>query len=83
MSKIFCLFYSNERCTLLDSSAKIDQKLLDSTDSSLSQTLLFGNSCFNTSDNRIIINSASDYVLLFKDCLRYKTIFCYKVAVDV
>ena len=32
---LYCPLYCNERCTLLGSLAKIDQKLLDSTDSSL------------------------------------------------
>ena len=42
----------NERCTLLSTSPKIYQKLLDSIDSSLTQALLFGNSSLNTSENK-------------------------------
>ena len=39
---LHCPLYSNERCTLLNSISKTGHKLLDSTDSSLTQTLLFG-----------------------------------------
>ena len=42
---------SNERCTLLNSFSKFDQQLLDSTDTFLTETLLFGNSSFTTIDN--------------------------------
>ena len=55
--------YSNECCTLLNSLSKIDYKLLDSTDTSLTQILLFGNSSFTTNDNTKIINLTIDFVL--------------------
>ena len=34
---LHCPLYSNERCTLLNSLSKINHKLLDSTDTSLTQ----------------------------------------------
>ena len=37
---LHCPLYTNERSTLLNSLSKIDHKLLDSTDSSLTRTLL-------------------------------------------
>ena len=52
-----CPSCSNERCTLLKSLNEIDYyKLLDSTHTFLTQTLLFGNSSFTTNDNTKIIN---------------------------
>ena len=47
------LLYSNERCTLLNSLGKIGHILLDSTNTSLIQILLFGNLSFTTNDNTI------------------------------
>ena len=61
-----CSLYSNERCTLQNSLSKIDHKLLDGTNSSLTQTLLFGNSPFTKSDNTTIINLTIDFVLSTK-----------------
>ena len=63
---LHCLLYSNERCTLLKSLSNIDHKLLDSTDTSLTQILLFGNSSFTTNDNTKIINLTIDFVLSTK-----------------
>ena len=63
---LHCALYSNERCTLLNSLSKIDHKLLDSTDTSLTQILLFGNSSFTTKDNTEIINLTIDFVLSTK-----------------
>ena len=40
---LHCLFFINERCTLLSTIHSIDSKLLDCTDYVLTQTLLFGN----------------------------------------
>ena len=58
--------YSNERCTLPNSLSKIDHKLLDSIDSSLSQTLLFGNSSFITNDDTNLIILPINFVLSTK-----------------
>ena len=64
---LHCPLYSNERCTLLNSLSKIDHnKLLNSTDTSLTQILLFGNSSFTTNDNTKIINLTIDFVLSIK-----------------
>ena len=58
---LHCHLYINERCTLLNSLSKTDDKLLDIT-----YTLLFGNSSFTTSDNTKIINLTIDFVLSTK-----------------
>ena len=59
---LHCPLYSNERCTLLNSVSKTENKLLDSTDTSLTQILLFGNSSFTTNDNTKIINLTINFV---------------------
>ena len=51
---LHCPFYSNERHTLLNGSVIIDHTLLDNTDFSLTQILLFGNTTFNVRKNRSI-----------------------------
>ena len=40
---LHCLFFINERRTLLSTIRSLDSKLLDCTDYDLTQTLLFGN----------------------------------------
>ena len=63
---LHCPLYSNERCTLLNSLSKIDHKLLDSTNTSIIQILLFGNSSFTANDNTKIISLTTDFVLSTK-----------------
>ena len=58
-----CSLYNNERCALLNSLSKIDHKLLDSADSFLTQTFLFGNSSFTTNSNTKIVTLAINFVL--------------------
>ena len=53
---LFFPLYSNENCTFLNSLHKIDHKILDRTDFSLTQTWLFANSSFTTKGNTKIIN---------------------------
>ena len=48
---LHCSLYSNERRTLLSSFFNIGRKLLDNTDFSLTETLLFGNTTNNQFDN--------------------------------
>ena len=55
-----------ESCTLLNSLRKINNKLLDCTDSSLNQTLQFWNSSFTTNENKNIIKLTIDLVLSTK-----------------
>ena len=59
----YCPLHSNERCTILNSLSKIDHKLSDSTNTSLTKILLFGNSSFTTNDNTKIINLTIDFAL--------------------
>ena len=63
---LHCPLCSNERCTLLNSLSRIDHKLLDCTDTILTQTFLFGNSSYTTNDSTKIINLTIDSVVSTK-----------------
>ena len=63
---LHCPLYSNERRTLLNSLVNIDHTLLDNTDFSLTQILLFDNTTFNAIANTKIINLTSDFVMSTK-----------------
>ena len=63
---LHCPLYSNKRRTLLNSSANIDHTLLNNTDFSLTQILLFCNTAFNAIENTKIINLTIDFVLSTK-----------------
>ena len=63
---LHCPLYSNERRTLQNSLVNIDHTLLDNTDFSLTQILLFGNTTFNAIVNTKIINLTIDFVLSTK-----------------
>ena len=58
-----CPFFINERHTLLSTIRSLDCKLLDFTDSDLTQMLLFGNTPQTSSNNFEIINASIDYIL--------------------
>ena len=59
---LHCPLYSKERHPLLSSLVNIDHTLLDNTDFSLTQILLFGNTTFNAKENTKIINLVIDSV---------------------
>ena len=61
---LHCLFFINERCTLLSTIHRLDSKLLDCTDYDLTQKLLFGNTSQISSNNFKIIYTSIDYILL-------------------
>ena len=63
---LHCPLYSNERRTLLNSLVNIGHTLLDNTDFSLTQILLFGKITFNAIVNTKIINLTIDFVLSTK-----------------
>ena len=60
---LHCPFFVNERRTLLSTIRSFHGKLLDSTDYDLTQTLLFGNTSQNSSNNFKIINASIHYIL--------------------
>ena len=60
---LHCLQFVNE-CTLLGTICNINYKLLENTDSVLTQTLLFGNTSINVTDNTEILNATIHFILL-------------------
>ena len=55
--------FNDERYTLLSTLNNIDSKLLELTKSSLSQTLLYGNTLFDKEKNTRILNATIEYIL--------------------
>ena len=60
---LHCLTFNDERYTLLSTLNKIDCKLLELNKSSVSQTLLYGNTLFDKAKNTPILSAASEYNL--------------------
>ena len=72
---LHCPQFVNESYTLLSTIANINYKLLENTDSVLTQTLLFGNTSFNIANNTKILNATINFILLTKriDAPLFKT----------
>ena len=58
--------FNDERYTLLSTLNNIDCKLLELNKSSLSQTVLHGNTLFYQEKNKRILNATTKYILSFK-----------------
>ena len=63
---LHCPFFISERRTVLSTIRRLDSKLLDFTDYDLTQTLLFGNTSWTSSNNFKIISASIDYILSSK-----------------
>ena len=63
---LHCPIYNNERSSVLSTIRNIDCKLLENTDSSLTQTLLYGNPSLDINTNSLILNAAIDFILSTK-----------------
>ena len=65
---LHCPIYSNDRSSLLSTFKNIDSKLLENTDSSLTQMLLYGNPSLDIITNSLILNATVDlyFVPFFK-----------------
>ena len=61
-----CPLFVNEKSTLFSTLSSLDCTLLDNTDSSLTQTLLFGNTSFKSNKNLKILIATIDYILSTK-----------------
>ena len=61
---LHCPKFVNERRILLSTIGNINYKLLENTDSNLTQTLLFGNTLFDITDNTNILNAIINFILL-------------------
>ena len=60
---LHCPTFNDERYTLLSTLNNIDPTLLELTKSSLSQTLLYGNTLFDKEKNTRILNATIEYIL--------------------
>ena len=60
---LHCPIYNNDRSSLLSTIRNIDCKLLEITDFSLTQTLLYGNPSFDINTNSLILNATIDFIL--------------------
>ena len=60
---LHCPLFDDKRITLLSTLNKIDCKLIETNESSLIETLLFGNSLFDLKKNSLILNASIDYIL--------------------
>ena len=63
---LHCPIYNNERSSLLSTIRNIDCKLLENTDSLLTQALLYGNPSLDINTNSLILNAAIDFILSTK-----------------
>ena len=63
---LHCPTFNDEQYTLLSTLNKIDSKLLQLTNSSLSQILLHSNTLFDKEKNTLILNATTEYILSLK-----------------
>ena len=60
---LHCPLFDDKRITVLSTLSKIDCLLIETNESSLTETLLFGNSFFAPKKNSLILNPSFDYIL--------------------
>ena len=60
---LHCFILHDKRHTLLSTLNNIDSKILESNDSYLTQTLLFGSTSFDSETNTLVLNATIDYIL--------------------
>ena len=63
---LHCPINNNDRSSLLCNIRNIDCKLLEITNSSLTQMLLYGNPSFDIITNSLILNATIDFILSTK-----------------
>ena len=63
---LYCPLVVNETSTFFSTLSSFDCNLLDNTDSTLTQTLLFGNTSFKSNKNLKILIASIDYILPIK-----------------
>ena len=63
---LHCPTYSNERMTLLNKTKNFNYGVLELSDTIMTKTLLFGNSCLSDSTNTLILNSTIEHVIATK-----------------
>ena len=88
---LHCLIYSNDRSSLLSTIRNIDCKLLEITNSSLTQTLPYGNPFFDINTNSLILNATVDLILstkrfeeaLFKELINVFFLFLNNESINL
>ena len=60
---LHCPLFDDKRITLLSTPNKTDCKLIETNESSLIETLLFGNSLLDLKKNSLFLNASIDYIL--------------------
>ena len=63
---LHCLIYNNDWSSLLSTTRNIDRKLLENNDSSLTQTVLYGNPFLDIITNSLFLNATIDFILSTK-----------------
>ena len=63
---LHCLLFVNERSTFFSTLISLDCNQVDNTDSTLTQTLLFGNTSFKSNENLKNLIATIDYILSTK-----------------
>ena len=63
---LHCPIYNNDRSSLLSTIRNTDSKLLEITDSSLTQALRYGNQSFDIITDSLILNATNDFILYTK-----------------
>ena len=58
--------FNNDRSSFLRTIRNIDCKLLENTDSSLTQTLLYGNSYLDIKTSSLMLNATTNFILSTK-----------------
>ena len=60
---LHCPVLDDKRITVMSALNKIDCTLIETNESSLIETLLFGNSLFDLKKNSLILNASIGYIL--------------------
>ena len=79
---LHCPIFHDKRHTLLSTLNNIDCKILETTDSYLTHTLLFGCTSFDSETNTLVLNPTIDYILSigrFEEPLFFKKPFSYAI----
>ena len=63
---LHCPQFVNKRCTLLSTIGNINYKLIENTNSNLTQKLLFGNTSFDITGNTNILSATINFIFLTK-----------------
>ena len=81
---LHCPIFHDKRHAFLSTLNNIDCKILDSSDSYLTQTLLFGCTLFHSETETLVLNATIDYILSterFKESLFFKKNPCFSYVI--